>query len=317
MIVTFKKTTLAVLLISTSTTFAGSMGPVCTAGNVTVPCATTAWDFGAQALYLNPIYGVGYGYLHGARISPNELRANERNMDWDWGFKLEGSYHFNTGNDLNVNWYHLKSESNQTLVGTFNAYRVTEFNSQGSVQTNLLWDAVNAEFGQHVDFGESKDIRFHAGVQYVRLKVSIPANYILFLGTPDATPASGYDEDSYTGFGPRIGADMTYNFVNGFSIYGNAATALLIGESKYRYSLTDINGTFIESGSKKAIVPEVEAKLGVKYAYLINPGDLIFDAGYMVNQYFEPFGYFQQTTKRQSDLGFHGPYLGVKWLGTL
>src|SRR3990167_1135010 len=164
-----KKTAAAVLALSSSAVFAGTMGPVCSAVNVTVPCESTAWDVGGRALYLQPNYGGGdYGY---AAIN-NNGRSVEFNKNWGWGFMIEGSYHFETGSDANLNWYHF-NKSNYKSYSVVNSGGLGIITSDtgftGTASTDPKWDAVNLEFGQHVDFGEKKDIRFHGGVQYARI----------------------------------------------------------------------------------------------------------------------------------------------------
>ncbi|MFC3909844.1 Lpg1974 family pore-forming outer membrane protein [Legionella dresdenensis] len=295
-----KKTAVAVLAFaSSSAVFAGTMGPVCTPGSVTVPCERTAWDFGVQALYLEPVVDGYYGY----QTTTTGNYYNDANPDWGWGFKLEGSYHFNTGNDLNVNWYHYNKNNTHT-------YNVTDLVTPGatsSVYTRIepKWDAVNAEFGQHVDFGEFKNIRFHGGVQYARIEHEDKA----LIGTSYYSGTT-----KFNGFGPRLGADMSYDLGNGFAVYGNGATALLVGTGKFR-GLTPTMGTgsVYGYGSRTEMVPELEGKLGATYTYAMAQGDLGLDVGYMWVNYFNA----QHAGFVQSDFALNGPYVGLKWVGNV
>lgn len=303
-----KKTAVAVLALGSSAVFAGTMGPVCTPGSVTVPCERTAWDFGAQALYLQPINS----HYAGFSATPTGTRFNERNADWGWGFKLEGSYHFNTGNDVNVNWYHLDNSDthNQLFFVAFDD--TTALNVPFRVRTNPKWDAVNVEFGQHVDFGEQKNIRFHGGVQYARIDQSLRAGFLPF--NPAPTPIRL--DDTFNGFGPRIGADMSYDLGNGFAVYGNGATALLVGDNKFTASspvatLNSLAGT--STGTKTILVPELEAKLGATYTYAMAQGDVSLDVGYMWVNYFNA----QNIGFQQADFALHGPFVGLKWVGNV
>ncbi|KTD18015.1 Lpg1974 family pore-forming outer membrane protein [Legionella jordanis] len=317
-----KKTAVAVLALGSSAVFAGTMGPVCTPGNVTVPCEATAWDFGVYALYLKPSYDVDFEYPFFTNPFGVTTRYVDMDPDWGWGFKLEGSYHFSTGNDLNLNWYHWKKDTDSTFSGVgFGSVPLVIGTAGlfGAAQFEPEWDAVNFEFGQHVDFGEFKDIRFHAGLQYARIEHDfITSGYSGIVSPLTAFSARAHSE--FNGVGPRIGVDYQYNFGNGFAIYGNGATALLVGDSKFDTAAA-FGGFLVgaSSGSKTTIVPELEAKLGAKYTYAMAQGDLTLDAGWMFVDYINA-NHFIGTSAigaRESNFALQGPYAGLKWVGNV
>ena len=347
-----KKTAIAVFALGTSVAFAGSMGPVCTPGNVTVPCASTAWELGAQALYLKPSYsGLGYGsstvvydpVVIGRPDAESYLRTP---YNWGWGFKIEGAYHFNTGNDLNLNWYHLDHTTNKSYPD------IAPITTQGgtvivvpglsgiTASAQTRWDAVNLEFGQHAHFGEWKNIRFHGGVQYARIENNLDADVDFSASRPNTDtqfgpPATVNDYThnlKFSGFGPRVGADYWYNWGNGFAMYANGASALLVGSQSFNDTFleTPATGTVTslnKSGSMTSIVPELEAKLGATYTYAMAQGDLSLDVGWMWVNYFNalhdggtfPFNATTvgEGTTTQSNFAVQGPFIGLKWVGNV
>jgi Legionella pneumophila major outer membrane protein precursor len=328
-----KKTAVAILALSSSLSFAGTMGPVCTPGNVTVPCEQSAWDLGVQALYLKPSYDADAGYA-GFYTNGTHRQWNEIDTDWGWGFKVEGSYHFNTGNDVNLNWYHFDDTTH--AVHNINTF-VQPYNI--NLRTKARWDAVNLEMAQHVDFGDYTNVRFHGGLQYARIRndayTNLPAsNLLLGVPFPVATlvPQAYFATNAkFDGIGPRVGADTSYDMKNGFSLYANTALALLVGTSDFNALLTvapgtpATAGTFTASASKNHVVPEVEAKIGGKYSHAMAQGNLTVDAGWMFVNYFNAqhaIGVAGGLAAPglgavifETDFAVNGPYVGLHWVG--
>ena len=294
-----KKTAVAVLALGSSAVFAGTMGPVCTPGNVTVPCEKTAWEIGGYALYLDPVVSAG-GIAAPAIVANGAIRfGNDSN--WQWGFLLEAGYHYGTGNDINVNWYYLDNNRN------YYAPTLADFNRAKS-----SWNQVNVEMGQLVDISATNRFRFHGGIQYsqVAYKVNpmIRADRIATLGR----------SADYNGFGPRAGIDYHYGFGNGIGIYGKGAAALLVGPSGFT-DATQLPDTGIYvSGSRTSVVPEFDAKLGANYTYSLAQGDLVLDAGYLWVDYVNVHQLSSASaTITDASVGFNGPYFGLKYVGNV
>ncbi len=319
-----KKTAVAVLALSSSAVFAGSMGPVCSAVNVTVPCESTAWAFGAKALYLKADSNNNAGFNPVVADATADHAPN-----YNWGFQIEGAYHFNTGNDLNLNWYHISKSKSRSFgpapTAAFNngfGTSSTATFAGGNSSIDPKWDAVNIEVGQHVDFGDNKAIRFHGGAQYARVANSVTksAGTLLTQTVAATTTAVSYTDSAtynptYNGFGPRLGMDMSYDWGNGLGIYANGATAILAGTRAQSFTYSDsLNNSVSGSQSRTAIVPAIDAKLGATYTYAMAQGDLTLDAGWMWVNYFNVHA---DSEGHLSNLGLEGPFIGLKWMGNI
>lgn len=320
-----KKTAVAVLALSSSAVFAGSMGPVCSAVNVTVPCESSAWEVGARALYFKAQTGDNTGY--NPIVDTTSILSHAPN--YNWGFQIEGAYHFSTGNDININWYHLSNSTDKTISAQTSSfvgptgYSTTTTVNSGALDMHPKWDSVNMEFGQHVDFGDNKAIRFHGGAQYARVADKIDSTSNITHTATGALAALSFTglqqtqdyHHTYNGFGPRVGMDMSYDWGNGLGIYANGATSLLAGTRSYSLSYSNsVGGAQYFSESRTAIVPELDAKLGVSYTYAMAQGDLTLDAAWMWINY---FNVRTNVAGNVDDFALQGPMFGLKWTGNV
>ncbi|CAM2738754.1 Lpg1974 family pore-forming outer membrane protein [Legionella worsleiensis] len=321
-----KKTTLAVFVLALSgVAGAGTMGPTCAPGHVTVPCEAKLWDVGVQALYLRQIHDADKAYQHDV-LPFNGYR--EATNEWDWGYRLAGSYHFNTGNDVTMTWIHYTNNSNPDgFVGLIPfSPLLPPLSSSYSLQNTTYFNQVNLVVGEHTDFGLVKHIRFYGGLQYASVDSQAIASYSqspVQLVSSGVTAIYQYDKSDFNGVGPVAGIDYSYDLTSSFSLTANAAGSILYGTTRLDNEFTGKPVGIVLAdryGSKKAIVPSMEVKLGVNYVHALAQGQLNLEGGYQLVNYFnalQSLGIDGYTTNRivSSDYALSGPYFGVKYLG--
>lgn len=321
-----KKVAIAILTLSSSIALAGTMGPACTQEGVALPCDSSGWNVSIEALYLKNMYnanflsGINIGSGSGVRIIAPMA------YDFEWGFLLGIGYQYGAGSDINVNWMEWHDPNQIRLappVGTLAT-------SPGSTLANLFYetskiDVVNLELGQKIELGQVKDIRLHGGLQFANIR-STPMSTSTITGGvgPDApfNGTSSYTEKySMRGVGPRVGADLSYNIYSPFALYANAATALLVGKTKYADDASYTDTSRPVRSNFQTIVPEFEGDVGAKYTYGLAQGSVIIDVGYKVINYLEPLHDTNfdlttfTTTRNQINYGLQGPHAGLKWVG--
>lgn len=316
-----KKITAAVIgLTATGFTIAGTMGPICAPGQVTVPCEAKHWSLGIDALYLNMFEGGARSYRYNG---PDALtRANN---NWGWGFRAEGAYQFNLGQDITINWSHLDSRFDQSFPngGVLTPFGFNE--PAYNLVKQEIFDQVNLIAGQKIDFSATNKVRLYGGLQYAAVQAIANNWYPAFVIPTVSTSASNYDNSNYKGVGPTLGVDYSYYVTPEISLIAGGSTSLLYGTSRLSTGLVVYpNNVTISSssryGSKKVIVNGFEGKLGVNYAYNMAQGLVNLEAGYQVIDYFNILqGYPLQNYVTGSvsfvDFGLYGPYFGIKYVG--
>lgn len=322
-----KKTTIAVLgLVASGYAAAGAMGPVCTPGNVTVPCEARKWELGADALYMRPIYSAHKSLQFVPTVPTGAVSSEVADVrdDWSWGFRVMGSFYFNTGNDITVNWTHLNSKGDfNNLLAPLAVPPATVLQVPANYESRDQFDQANIVLGQHVDVSARKKMRFFGGMQYANIQSNATSylNYPL-IPLQFGSTVSVFDNTDFKGIGPVAGIDYSYALFNGLSVTANGTGSILVGTSRYHegFVVDNLHAIYAQvSARKKSIVPSLEAKLGLNYAHDFWEGTINIDAGYQAINYFNPL--FSQNFQLPNaqvqavNYGLFGPYFGLKYVG--
>ncbi len=300
----FKTLFILCFFLQSGSVFSGEMGKVDNTSN---------WDIYGSALYLQSNTGAlniaGYTTTNG--FDNYIVSGNIFGL----GFKLGSRYQFQKSRDIDINWYAIDNKNNFVITGPMtNAAGVYLNGPEISTYAQAKWNAVNLELAQQVDSIKATHLRFHAGVTYAALKETLE---FFDPGTGTEVTERGHIT-SYIGFGPRIGIDANYNFANHFFVYSNTALGILAGTSRENgngdTADNNVTGSFLFA---MLVVPELEERLGVKYAHSISNGSLSLDAGWMWINYFQALITRVGGIIHEENFGFQGPYLGLKWSGNV
>lgn len=288
-----KKSLSWALFLPCISVYAGTMGVTCESKGVTVPCRTSAWEIGASALYLQPSSIFLNPVIAEGTADPLPSRRFI-NKEYNWGFNVEGSYYFNKGNFLTVDWLNF-SDSNTVL------YSQTVANDhQYMFSTNV--NIVNAVIGQKIQLSDDANVRLFAGGQYASIKNSSELDIL-------TSPSSGTpSQSSYHGGGPRLGADFSQELPRGFNAFAQGAMSLLVGSGKGKMLIGTGQSVFNHA---MQTVPSLDAKLGLGYQVNMQQGSLNVMGGWMFQRYFDAV--LINDYKSTYSYSLNGPYIRARW----
>ena len=202
------------------------------------------------------------------------------------------------------------------------------------------YDHVDLVFGQKADFGQKVTLRAFGGLRYAQIDFKDEGYYLAqevpvngLQGNVDTAELYARSKSEFDGLGLRAGIDTKVRLGSNFSIVGTFGGSLLVGD---RDKSTSINGSYIDrntgagvpnaefaatatikTSDETLVVPELDARLGINYAWAFNPdAALEIELGYETINYFDvkntsTLGYFD-TIGHDNDFSIRGPYLRLQ-----
>ena len=331
----FKKIVCLAMLLKSFSGFAGIMGEVCSASNTLLPTEKRAWDISGRALYLQSTAMQPTSPMSQTFNESNKTITWGTNPDWGWGFQLAGAYHFSSGSEVNLNWYHYRRSTLNSITVTVDDGNNLVIPFVGPFIGNMVssffqaqWDQANLEFAQPVYFAKNKFLRLHGGLNYSRVSANstLSNSYVDGETEEESNMVSAYSSSTvFNGFGPRVGADLNYQLDNHIGVYATGAMSLLAGTSKalIGYSTTALPASNNAVGfSTPNVIPELDTKMGFMYNYETTHGALSLDLGWLWAHYVNAIGNYGLSTNRPitsslTNFGVQGLYADMKWVGNL
>ena len=271
------------------------------------------------------------------------------------GFGVGTGYEFSdSSNDVQLYWNHFDhTTSGSTQFPAISFYPPEIYTpivdaSSASSETNFKYDSVDLNVGQYINMGTRLQTRLFGGLRYASLKNDIINSGVSVLSYSSQASDDWVDagvttqSSKFTGIGPRLGFETTYNVGDNFSIIGLLGGSLLVGQEEAQataiatHTVPTDNALITTADTESAaiekhnhFVPAVDAKLGANYFFSMNAtSSATIEAGYKATEYFGAIDRVGVSARAPTDgdsesaivtvagssannIGFNGPYLGL------
>jgi hypothetical protein len=278
--------------------------------------------------YLFPsMNGLDYVTFLDQTSTTTEYTPHQLNRGYNFGYFLGFGYMISDRYDLQVNWTQLDAKNNEaaelpctpTCFGiTSNGLFVGPSIQDAETEETLNYQALDATLGQYHTLADNLMTRVFAGVRYGKVANSTENNYFY---QQELTQTNGFDS-SFSGIGPVVGLDMTYQMYDWLGIVAHGAAALLIGNQEAEsVQSTPTYSTPLDSDNVTRMIPALDAKLGANLTipFMDHQDRFVIEGGYQVDYYFAVVDQIQNAgysgsglggpIHNYADVGFMGPYL--------
>lgn len=145
----------------------------------------------------------------------------------------------------------------------------------------LAYRSTNVEVAYKLNVNPSLGVRLFSGLRFSDVEQEMTVAY----DGRDFNQAIARSKNEFTGFGPRLGAQLDLKLASDLKLFGRGAGSLLLGNRSTFYEETDNIGTDLvarfDPGSRQQMVPGLELALGLSWQPKIGSrSNLNFSIGY-------------------------------------
>jgi len=334
----------AVGLAASVNAFAGGIDEIAViTPEITIPKLPGGFFIGGSGDYLQvsaTASDLDYASINQTPLTVGEFTEDSSSVghltpDYTWGWSVLLGYTFDgTGNDIIVDYFHFQgSKSNaRSVAAPGNITPAVIAVDEGTItaaEGNVTYytDQVDLMVGQFIDIGSRLRVHPGVGLRWAAVHRDVTGSFISpVVPNPDIpeirlVTLSTNTNSHFSGLGPILGLDASYDLWYGFAGVAHFDAAILAGKVHSELHFTDdvyatttfeqrfYAANFYEQ-SVRRMVPVVDGKLGVNYMYAFSHDpkmSLTAEVGWAFTNYFNVAdGLGGNVTTTPANIAGHG-----------